>query len=53
MATVPSKPPRFRKMSMRGLVFAVAGAERAYPVYRFSRGKAKVERPRHNPFKNL
>ena len=39
-----------KKVSYRGLVYAVAGRERPYDVYRFS-GVRKYERPNHNPFK--
>lgn len=42
--------PRRRKVQMKALVYAAAGAERAYPVYSFANGRNKVERPRHNPF---
>lgn len=41
---------RSRTVSLRGLVFAIAGREKPYDVYRFS-NTVKVERPKHNPFK--
>jgi hypothetical protein len=41
-----------RKVSLRGLVYALAGREKPYDVYRFS-GVRKIERPKHNPFKDL
>ena len=44
------KGSRSKKVSYRGLVFAVAGRERPYDVYRFS-GVKKYEKPNHNPFK--
>jgi len=50
--TVNTKKPRTRVLSMKNLVFAVAGPEKDYPTYRFS-GKVFVEKPKHNPFKNL
>ena len=46
-----SKKTRSRKISLRGLVYAVAGRERPYDVYRFS-GVRKYEKPNHNPFKD-
>lgn len=51
-ARIPKTKPRKRKVSIRGLAFAVGGAEQPYDVYRFS-GRAKFERPNHNPFKDL
>ena len=45
-----SKPVRTRKVSLRGLAYAVAGAEPKYDVYRFSNGRRRYERPGHNPF---
>lgn len=50
--SIPNKKPTKRKVSLRGLVFALAGTEQPYNVYRFS-GKDKIERPKHNPFKGL
>jgi chitodextrinase len=35
---------------LRGLVYALAGKEQPYDVYRFSRGNTRYERPNHNPF---
>lgn len=52
MATIPTKKPTERKISVRSLVFAVSGKEQPYDVYRFS-GKRKIEKPGHNPFKDL
>ena len=46
-----SKGTKSKKVSLRGLVYAVGGRERPYDVYRFS-GVRKFERPNHNPFKN-
>lgn len=39
-------------MSQRSQVIALDGAERPYPVYRFS-GRTMFEKPRHNPFDGL
>jgi hypothetical protein len=44
---------RKRKINVRSLVLALDGPERAYDVYRFSRGKRRFERPGHNPFDGL
>lgn len=49
---IPTRKPRKRKISVRGLSFALDGKERPYDVYRFS-GVPKFERPNHNPFKDL
>lgn len=49
MATIPSRKPEIRKISARGLVYALAGQEGAYPVYQFS-GVNKYERPGRSPF---
>ena len=49
---IPSRKPKQRKFSVRSMVAALDGAERAYPVYEFSAGP-KYERPQHNPFKGL
>ena len=46
----PKKGTTSRKVSLRGLVYALAGRERPYDVYRFS-GVRKFEKPNHNPFK--
>lgn len=43
-------PPR-KTVSIRGIVFSLAGKEQAYDVYRFARGKRKFEKPNHNPRK--
>lgn len=53
MASIPTKKPTTRVIQIRGLVFALAGKEQPYDVYRFSEGSRKLERPGHNPFKNL
>ena len=50
MATIPNKKPTTKKTTWKGLVNAVAGKEQPYDVYRFSRGRRKLERPGHNPF---
>jgi len=47
-----TKKPRTRELNIRNLVFAIAGPERDYPTYTFS-NKVFVEKPTHNPFKNL
>jgi hypothetical protein len=49
---IPSKPPTQRRINVRSTVIAVDGAERPYPVYRFS-GRPFGEKPRHNPFSGL
>ena len=49
---IPSKKPQTRRMSARSVVLALDGAERPYPVYRFSR-RPVYERPKHNPFNGL
>jgi hypothetical protein len=51
-SNIPNKRPTSRTVSMRGLVFAIAGKEQPYDVYRFS-GVPKFEKPNHNPFKDL
>lgn len=51
-APIPKRKPVKRRVSLRGLVYAVSGAEQPYPVYQFG-GRAKIERPNHNPFKGL
>lgn len=48
---IPSRRPRRRKLSGRGIVFAVAGKELPFPVYRFS-SRRVFERPNHNPFRD-
>lgn len=50
-ARIPNQAPRTRKVQLRALVYAMDGPEKPYDVYRFSRGKVKLERPGHNPFK--
>jgi hypothetical protein len=49
---IPSKQPQTRRMSARSQVIALDGAEKPYPVYRFSR-RHVYEKPRHNPFDGL
>ena len=44
MAYTPP-PVRFKKQSMKALVNQVAGQEPRYPVYFFSGGNVKTERP--------
>ena len=46
------RKPRQRKISMRSAVHHLVGAEKPYPVYKFSR-KSFVERKGHNPFTGL
>jgi len=50
--TVITKKPRTQVLSMKNLVFAVAGPEKPYPTYTYSR-KTFVEKPKHNPFAGL
>jgi len=47
-----NKKVKTRKVSLRGLVYALAGRERPYDVYRFSGAIRKYEKPNHNPFKD-
>ena len=49
---IPTARPITRNIDGRGLVYALAGPEQWYNVYRFS-GTQKYERPNHNPFKGL
>lgn len=49
---IPNRKPRSRNVSVRGLAHAFDGAERAYPVYKFS-SRQIFERPNHNPFKDI
>jgi hypothetical protein len=49
---IPKKRPTSRKISARGLVYALAGREQPYNVYRFGAAD-KYEKPNHNPFKDL
>lgn len=49
---IPQATPRTRKISARGLVYALVGREQPYDVYQFS-GVRKFEKPNHNPFKGL
>lgn len=46
------RKPLARKISFASAVHHVAGVEKDYPTYRFS-GRVFVERPKHNPFKDL
>ncbi len=52
MGRITVRRPRKRRTQMKALVMAVAGPEKAYPVYEFANGKKRVERPRHNPFRD-
>ena len=45
--------PTHRRISYKTLVYAAAGPELPYPVYQFSNGKTRVEKPKHNPFRGL
>lgn len=45
-----ARKPTEKKVSLKGLVYALAGKEQPYDVYRFGRGKVRYERPNHNPF---
>lgn len=45
--------PQKRRVSVKALVYAVAGAERARVAYRGRPGTEKYERPNHNPFAGL
>ena len=47
------RPPRKRRISVKALVYAVAGAERPRVAYRGRPGTEKYERPNHNPFLGL
>ena len=49
---VSTKKPRTRVLSIKNLAFAVAGPEKEYPTYRFSK-KVFTEKPKHNPFVGL
>ena len=46
------RKPRQRKISIKSAVHHLAGAEKPYPVYKFSR-KVFEERKGHNPFEGL
>ncbi len=48
---IPRK--RKRKIQMKALVFAIAGAEPPRLVYRGREGSNKFERPTHTPFRGL
>lgn len=54
MATRQRKP-RTRKVSVKVLVVALDGKERAQDVYRIRRkgGRVFLEKPNHNPFAGL
>lgn len=45
-----SERPKKRRISFKVLTYAVGGPEKPVPVYEFSRGKTRYERPKHNPF---
>lgn len=47
------RPPRKRRISVKALVYAVAGAEPTRVAYRGRPGTEKYERPNHNPFAGL
>jgi len=49
---IPTRKPTTKHISVRGLVFALDGRERAYPVYKFSH-RTVHEKPKHNPFAGL
>lgn len=49
---LPNRKPKVRKLSVRGISFAIDGKERPFPVYRFSR-RPFFERPGHKPFTGL
>jgi len=49
-ARIPNRKVQTKKINIKALVYAVAGAEPAYPVYQFSRRRVRYERPGHNPF---
>lgn len=48
---IPTARPQKRVVDDRSLSYALAGPEQPYPVYQFSYGRVKIERPGHNPFK--
>ncbi len=50
---IPTARPSIRKVDIRSLSYGLGGPEEPYPVYQFAGGRAKLEYPRHNPFKNL
>lgn len=52
MQAVNGRRPQTRKISAKSISIALSGAEKAYPVYQFSR-KQFVERPGHKPFEGL
>jgi len=52
-AKLSTKKPTIRRISVRGIVTALAGPEPAYPVYQWGRNAVKFERPKHNPFLGL
>lgn len=49
---IPTARPTLRKIDMRSLSYGLSGAEQPYPVYQFAGGRARLEYPRHNPFKD-
>jgi hypothetical protein len=51
-STVSRRRPRIRKVSIKAATHHLAGPEKPYPVYQFSR-RAFIERPKHNPFAGL
>lgn len=52
IASRRGRKPTTRKVSVRSAAYALAGPEQEYPVYRFS-NRIFLERPKHNPFKDL
>ena len=42
--------PQTRTVNFKTLVLATSGNEQKYPVYQFSKGKRRFEKPSHNPF---
>jgi len=48
--TITGRPVVTRVTRIRAMVYAAAGPEQAYDVYRFARNRKRFERPGHNPF---
>jgi hypothetical protein len=53
LTNIPIAKPSRRTIDLRSLSFGLAGPEEPYPVYQFSHGQARWERPGHNPFKHV
>jgi hypothetical protein len=51
--SIPTAKPSKRIIDIRSLTYALAGPEQPYPVYQFSRGRARIEYPKHNPFQHV